>query len=127
PAATPAVPRERPCPWRPPICRRLPMMPPPDNDDTRSRRLVYGLLITLAAGLTAGRIASAERLHEPSVHKAPGEDVPRPAWPATRPEPWPTFSSNDRSRWAAVRALVDEGTFVIGRRDRTVGLASGPA
>jgi hypothetical protein len=27
------------------------------------------------------------------------------------------FSSNDRSRWALVRALVDEGTFVIGRRD----------
>ena len=29
----------------------------------------------------------------------------------------PTFGSNDRSRWATVRALVDEGTFVIGRRD----------
>ena len=29
----------------------------------------------------------------------------------------PTFSSNDRSRWATVRALVEEGTFVIGRRD----------
>jgi hypothetical protein len=29
----------------------------------------------------------------------------------------PTFSSNDRSRWATVRALVDEGTFAIGRRE----------
>jgi hypothetical protein len=102
-------------------------MTPPPESDPRTRRLVYGLLITVAAGLTAGRIASAERLSEPSVHRAPGQDVPRPAWPATRPEPWPTFSSNDRSRWAAVRALVDHGTFVIGRRDRTVVLASGPA
>ncbi|MCS7271308.1 MAG: hypothetical protein NZ703_09500, partial [Gemmataceae bacterium] len=33
-----------------------------------------------------------------------------------RPEPTPMFSSNDRSRWATVRALVDEGTYVIGRR-----------
>lgn len=30
----------------------------------------------------------------------------------------PTFSSNDRSRWATVRALVDEGTYVVGKRDR---------
>ncbi len=35
----------------------------------------------------------------------------------------PTFSSNDRARWATVRALVDEGTFVVGRRDRNVVLA----
>ncbi len=103
------------------------MMPPPDRERVSPGRLVYGLLIALAAGLTAGRIASAERLYEPSVHRGAGQDVPRPAWPATRPDPWPTFSSNDRSRWAAVRALVDEGTFVIGRRDRTVVLASGPA
>jgi hypothetical protein len=92
------------------------------------RRQVYSLLIVLAVGVAGGRILSAERLSEPSVHRAPGaSNVPRPAWPATRPEPWPTFSSNDRSRWAVVRALVDEGTFVIGRRDRTVVLASGPA
>ena len=26
------------------------------------------------------------------------------------------FSSNDKSRWATVRALVDDGTFVIGKR-----------
>jgi hypothetical protein len=44
---------------------------------------------------------------------------PRPLWPRTRPEPMPTFSSNDRARWATVRALVDEGTYVIGRRDPT--------
>src|SRR5262249_5311541 len=32
-------------------------------------------------------------------------------------EPVPTFSSNDRSRWATIRALVDHGTYVIGYRD----------
>jgi hypothetical protein len=103
------------------------MTPPPDAPRD-FRRGAYALLIALAVGLTAGRILSAERLFEPSVHRPDDRpDVPRPAWPRSRPEPWPTFSSNDRSRWAAVRALVDEGTFVIGRRDRTVVLASGPA
>ncbi len=37
----------------------------------------------------------------------------------------PTFSSNDRSRWAAVRALVDHGTWVIGRRDKETKSDSG--
>jgi hypothetical protein len=96
---------------------------------TELRRLVYVLLITVTAALTLGRILSAERVYEPSVHRPEGEagvGVARSAWPRTRPDPWPTFSSNDRSRWAAVRALVEQGTFVIGRRDRGVVLASGP-
>src|SRR5262249_13414461 len=97
------------------------------ESDPQTRRLVYGLLITLAVGLTAGRIASVERLHEPSVHKALGSDVPRPAWPATRPDPSPTFSSNDRSRWAAARALVEQGTFVIGKRELPAVQAYAPA
>ena len=37
-------------------------------------------------------------------------------WPEKQPRAMPTFGSNDRSRWDTVRALVDEGTFVIGRR-----------
>src|SRR5579884_1801793 len=102
------------------------MKPPPEGAE--SRRLVYALLITVAVGMAVGRLLSAERVYEPSLHRPEGaSDVPLPAWPRTRPEPWPTFSSNDRSRWAAVRALVDEGTFVIGRRDRGVTLASAPA
>ena len=44
---------------------------------------------------------------------------PTRTW-ATRPTPSPTFSSNDRSRWAMVRALVDNGTFAIGRRTHLV-------
>ena len=95
-----------------------PHMTPLPQTSPEYRRLVHGLLITLAAGLTLGRLASAERVNEPSVHKAEGDTTtPRPAWPKSRPEPWPTFGSNDRSRWALARALVDEGTWVIGRRE----------
>lgn len=101
-------------------------MTPLPESTPEARRLVYGLLITLAAGLTLGRLASAERVNEPSVHKPDGDARPRPAWPKTRPEPWPTFSSNDRSRWAAVRALVDEGTFVVGRRGPAVDAEGKP-
>ena len=86
-------------------------------DNAASRSLVYGLLITLAVGLNLGRLASLERVNEPSVHKPDGDTRPRPAWPKVRPEPSPTFGSNDRSRWATVRALVEKGTFVIGQRD----------
>jgi hypothetical protein len=63
------------------------------------------------------RIAIAELVVEPSLHRQPDEvspPAPRRVWPASRPKPMPTFSSNDRSRWATVRALVDQGTFVIG-------------
>src|SRR3712207_168750 len=100
------------------------------NDGAPLRRLVYALLITVAVGMAGGRIVSAQRVYEPALardEKAP--DDRRPAWPKARPNPMPTFSSNDRSRWATVRALVDspEPTFVIGRRDLTVTLASAVA
>ena len=84
------------------------------------RRLAYTLLITVAAAVALGRIFSAERVYEP--HLSRDENNPndvRSAWPKTRPEPMPTFSSNDRSRWATVRALVDHGTYVVGHRETT--------
>src|SRR5579872_4484760 len=84
------------------------------------RRLAYTLLIAVAAAVALGRIFSAERVYEP--HLSREENNPndyRSAWPKTRPEPMPTFSSNDRSRWATVRALVDHGTYVVGRREKT--------
>ncbi len=87
----------------------------PLNESGSSRGLVYGLLIALAAATVAGRICSTSRVYEPNV--AAG-------WAAARPRPMPTFSSNDRSRWSTVRALVDEGTFVIGRRDKQVVIVS---
>src|SRR5262249_53006902 len=103
------------------------MTPLPDQP-ADSRRTLQAVLIAAAVGLAAGRLLSADRLYAPSGHRPSGDPPPpRPAWPATRPDPWPTFSSNDRSRWAAVRALGDEGTFVVGRRDPKVVLSSGPA
>src|SRR4029077_4857506 len=75
-------------------------------------------LITVAAAAAAGRIMAAGRVYEPGLFRDDNNSEDRrTAGPKTRPAPMPTFSSNDRSRWATVRALVDEGTFVIGRRD----------
>jgi hypothetical protein len=78
--------------------------------DASSRRTIYALLITVAAATVAGRLLSNERVFEPSV---PNPQV----WPAIRPRPMPTFSSNDRSRWATIRALVEKGTYAVGQRD----------
>jgi hypothetical protein len=83
------------------------------NDQLRKR--MYALLIVIAAAIIAGRIIAAELVYEPSVPRK---------WPATKPRAMPTFSSNDRSRWATVRALIDgdpengqpPGTFVVGTR-----------
>ncbi len=97
-----------------------------NQEANSNRKSVYALLITVAAAAVAGRILAAELVYEPSV--------PRP-WPPNRPTAMPTFGSNDRSRWATVRALVDgdpatgqpKGSFVIGRRDRQVVLSSAVA
>ena len=83
------------------------------------RRQGYWLLIAVAAAVATGHILSAENLVEPHLARpanAPPDDSTKP-WPITPPRAMPTFGSNDRSRWATVRSLVDEGTFVIGRRD----------
>jgi hypothetical protein len=53
-----------------------------------TRRAAYGLLILVAATLIGQRVLSA---------------------PAR-------FSANDQSRWSTIRALVDDGTYAIGRR-----------
>ncbi len=97
------------------------------NNSYDLRRMVYGLLIVAAAGMALGRILSAELVSEPSLSRSWPDDPkhPRRAWPQSAPRAMPTFSSNDRSRWAAVRALVDEGTWAIGRRDRKTGKDSG--
>lgn len=91
------------------------------------RRWAYVLMITVAASAAAGRILNSQLVYEPVLHRNAGEDDPRPrTWPARVPRPMPTFSSNDRSRWATVRALVDEGTYVIGRRDPRQASAANP-
>lgn len=89
----------------------------PGDANAALRRQVYFLLIALAAGLAAGRILSTERVYEPSLaYPRAGEAPPPSRWPETPPRPMPTYGSNDRSRWATIRALVDDGTYVIGQR-----------
>ena len=60
---------------------------------SRSRWAIYALLITIAASMATARIV---RL--------------RPADPKS---PTPFLSANDRSRWATIRALGDDGTYAI--------------
>jgi hypothetical protein len=86
-------------------------------DSAFARRRVYSLLITLAAAAVAGRILCAELVLEPSLHRVENDpDDHRRPWPPKRPKPMPTFSSNDRSRWATIRALVENGTYAVGQR-----------
>jgi hypothetical protein len=91
-------------------------------------RSVAALLIAVAAAAATGRILASLSVYDPNLFRpedAPLTD-PRNPWPGTRPGAWPTFGSNDRSRWDAVRALVDHGTWVIGTRDKDTVLYSVP-
>ena len=88
------------------------------SETAQLRRWVYGLLIAIAFAIACGRIASVQRVYEPAFHRdldKPGDR--RPLWPQTRPAPNSMFGSNDRARWATIRALVHDGTYVIGKRD----------
>ncbi|QEL15021.1 hypothetical protein [Limnoglobus roseus] len=94
-------------------------------DPAALRRSIYLILTWVAVAIAAAKVVGVELVVEPSRFQPPpgtfGSDrpanfIPAKAWPAERPEPTPLLSSNDRSRWATVRALVDDGTFVIGRR-----------
>jgi hypothetical protein len=80
--------------------------------------LAAALLIVIASAQVAGRIATVARLYEPALLRDGKTAGFSPAWPASRPDPSPFLSSNDRSRWGTVRALVEENTYVLGKRDR---------
>jgi hypothetical protein len=96
-----------------------------EEQTAQLRRSAYVLLIMVAAGIVAGRILNVQLVYEPALHRpADRPDLPGRVWPKEPPRAMPTFSSNDRSRWATVRALVEQGTYVIGKRDPT---AAGPA
>jgi hypothetical protein len=93
-------------------------------DAAQTRRTVYLLLGSVAVAIAAAKVLGAENVYEPSRYKPPmladgrtgyGSEPDR-LWPAERPDPTPMFSSNDKSRWATVRSLVDHGTYVIGKR-----------
>lgn len=97
-------------------------MPPP-SDGSDLRKSAYLLLTAAAVAVAAAKVVGAEGVVEPSRYTAPTADGyaavppdPPRAWPATRPEPTPMHGSNDKSRWATVRALVEHGTFAIGTR-----------
>src|SRR6185437_4542771 len=88
------------------------------------RRSVYLVLTAVAVAIAAAKVVGAENVYEPSRYTPPSPEAysasppdPPRKWPATRPDPTPMFSSNDKSRWATVRSLVDDGTYVIGHRD----------
>jgi hypothetical protein len=90
----------------------------PSIDSLPLRRTVYALLITVAVGAVASRILAVTRIHEPYLYRNEADpNDTRGLWPRTRPEPVATHGDNDRSRWDTVRALVDNGTYVIGHRD----------
>src|SRR4051812_3450888 len=92
------------------------------TDASDTRRSVYLLLTAVAVAIAAARVLGGENVLEPSRYTPPPEgysaNPPEPPrnWPATRPDPTPMFSSNDKSRFATIRALVDENTYAIGKR-----------
>ncbi len=88
-------------------------------DSSDVRRSAFLLLMVAAVAIAAAKTVGAENVIEPSRYKAgPGGygNEPDRKWPDTRPDPMPTFSSNDKSRWATVRSLIHERSFVIGKR-----------
>lgn len=84
------------------------------------RRFAYSLLTVATVAMVMARIANVELVFEPSRYHGRGADEPPDVavrkWPEKRPAAMPTLSSNDRSRWCAVRALVDNGVWIIGHR-----------
>src|SRR5262245_23376855 len=80
-------------------------------DTNQLRRWAHHFIIGIAFAIACGRIASVQRVYEPAFFPDPSR------WPSTRPDSNSMFGSNDRARWATVRALVHEGNFVIGKRE----------
>jgi len=93
-------------------------------DTSDFRRSASLLLIAVATAIAAAKVVGAESVLEPSRYTPPTPDAysanppdPPRFWPSTRPDPTPMYGSNDKSRWATVRALVDNGTYAIGTRN----------
>jgi hypothetical protein len=88
------------------------------------RQTLYLLVGTVAVFVMLAKIVGAENVFEPSRYAPPTAqsfgaarpDRPTRTWPTSRPEPAPFLSSNDKSRWATIRALADNGTYIIGKR-----------
>src|SRR5580765_1116454 len=92
----------------------------PSPDTAQLRRWIYHLVIGIAFAIACGRIVSVQRVYEPAFHRDPEKkDDRRPIWPSGRPDSNAMFGSNDRARWATMRSLVHDHTYVIGKRDET--------
>ncbi|HQR08152.1 MAG TPA: hypothetical protein PLN21_15090 [Gemmatales bacterium] len=78
------------------------------NDPTASlRRSVYLILILISFGMITAHIIGVERVIVPRIVGK---------WPINQSIPQPTHADNDRSRWATIRALVEQDTYAIGIR-----------
>jgi hypothetical protein len=101
---------------------------PPLDTATLLRRGVYAILCTVACGMAIGRIAAVGSVDRLALEKrlagellarekAAGRPItPEEAADRLRREKRlyrPFLSSNDRSRWLTIRALVERGTFAI--------------
>jgi hypothetical protein len=84
------------------------------------RRSAFLLLTAAAVAIAAAKTVGGENVYEPSRYRPVEENgygsEHERLWPDKRPDPVPMFSSNDKSRWATVRALVHNRTYVIGKR-----------
>src|SRR4051812_1835295 len=80
--------------------------------DASLRRSMYSLMLVAATGMMVARVVNVEFLYEPSLYKA----YPTRKWPTSPPAPQPSFGSNDRARWATVKAIVEEHSYIIGHR-----------
>lgn len=69
---------------------------------------VYAILITLSLAAVAGRILAVDAIDQYSIEQYLYNQG-RADWQRTRP----FLSANDRSRWATVRSLVEQGTYSI--------------
>jgi hypothetical protein len=77
-------------------------------DDASIRRSVYAILIAVSVGGMVGRIFAVNAVDTVRLEKFL-KDKGRNDWQKQRP----FLSSNDRSRWATVRSLVELGTYEI--------------
>lgn len=81
-----------------------------------TRRALYALVLTAAAGASLGRIAAVD-----SVDRAALENHLRRQGRGDARLMRPMLSANDRSRWCTIRALVEDGTYAIDRVVREPG------
>jgi len=79
-----------------------------DDSQDRVRWFAYALLITLAVGNMTGRIMAVNSVNQMGLESYLNQQEAE-----KRQLQRPFLSSNDRSRWANVRSLVEYGTFAI--------------